>query len=145
MTAEQLTGSGPEATPEPGVRKLYRSSQNRVLAGVCGGIAEYYGSDPTAVRLAALVIGLFTGIVPMVILYLIAAIVVPERGTGEIGARVAVGGGTGSAAIIFGAILIFLGIVGFANEWLRVDWDLAWPFVLIGLGVIVVAFSARRR
>ena len=34
------------------MKKLYRSSKQRVVAGVCGGIAEYFGIDPTIVRLA---------------------------------------------------------------------------------------------
>ena len=34
-------------------KRLYRSSQNRMIAGVCGGIAEYFGIDPTLVRLLA--------------------------------------------------------------------------------------------
>lgn len=33
-------------------KKLYRSDENKMLAGVCGGIAEYFGVDPTLIRLA---------------------------------------------------------------------------------------------
>jgi phage shock protein C len=144
MTAEPSTQFSPEPPPARSMRRLHRSIQNRVLAGVCGGIAEYYGSDPTAVRLAVLVIGLFTGIFPMVILYVVAAVIVPEGGTLEPAERSQVGTGGASLALVFGAILVLIGLAGVANEWLRVDWDLAWPLVLIGLGVTVVVAASRR-
>lgn len=58
--------------------KLYRSSNNSMLAGVCGGIGEYSNIDPTIVRLltAFLFLGSFgTGL----IIYLVAAIIIPRR------------------------------------------------------------------
>ena len=61
-------------------KKLYRSTTDRKLAGVCGGLAEYLGIDSTIVRLifAALVIFAGTGILA----YIIAAIIIPEDTTG---------------------------------------------------------------
>jgi len=59
-------------------KKLYRSNKNRVIAGVCGGIAEYFNLDPTLVRLAVVLLSLAsvgTGIVA----YIIAAIVMPDE------------------------------------------------------------------
>lgn len=41
-------------------KKLYRSKKDRVFAGVCGGIGEYLGVDPTVIRLLAVILG-FTG------------------------------------------------------------------------------------
>jgi phage shock protein PspC (stress-responsive transcriptional regulator) len=116
---------------------------NRVLAGLCGGIAETYGSDPTAVRLATVVIGLFTGIVPMVVLYVIAALLIPDDGApvpGEARPQVAPGQG----ALVVGAILILIGIASLANLWLRVDWGQIWPIVLIGLGAVILTAGWRR-
>jgi phage shock protein C len=145
MTAESTaTGNVPEAPPHGRVRQLRRSRTNRVLAGVCGGIAEYYGSDPTAVRLAALIIGLFTGIVPMVVAYIIAAIVVPDGdGAPTTPGRAEVG--PGQTAIVLGALLVLVGIAGLANVWLDVAWDRLWPFALIGLGAVIVAATVRPR
>lgn len=57
-------------------RRLYRSSVNRVIAGVCGGIAEYTGIDPTIVRVLW-VIGLILSFGTAVIAYLICWIVIP--------------------------------------------------------------------
>ena len=61
-------------------KRLFRSLNNRMLCGVCGGIGEYFNIDPTLVRLLAAVIYLFscfTGIIA----YIIAAIIIPEEGT----------------------------------------------------------------
>ena len=144
MTAGSTAASNvPEAPSQGRVRQLHRSRTNRVLAGVCGGIAEYYGSDPTAVRLAALIIGVFTGIVPMVVAYIIAAIVVPD-GDGAPSAHRA-GVAPGQTAIVLGALLILVGIAGFANVWLDIAWDRVWPFALVGLGVVIVAATVRPR
>lgn len=57
------------------MKKLYKSN-NRMICGVCGGIAEYLGIDPTVVRLIWAALGLTgTGI----LLYIIAALVMPEN------------------------------------------------------------------
>lgn len=58
--------------------RLYRSSSNRMIAGVCGGLAEYFDMDPTVVRLIA-VLTLFIGFFPSVIAYIVLAIVVPAQ------------------------------------------------------------------
>jgi phage shock protein C len=60
-------------------QKLYRSRRNRYIAGVCGGIAEYFGVDPTLVRLLTLLSILIPG--PQFILYIVAWIVIPEEPT----------------------------------------------------------------
>ena len=57
------------------MKKLYKSNK-RMLCGVCAGLAEYLGIDPTVVRLIWAALGLTgTGIV----LYIIAALVMPEN------------------------------------------------------------------
>lgn len=145
MTAGSTAQSAPpQASPESAVRRLHRSRTNRVLAGVCGGLAEHYGSDPTAVRLAAIVLGLFTGIVPMVVVYIVAAIVVPELGASS-GDRPTTFAAPGQAYLVFGALLVVVGIAGFANVWLRVDWEQVWPLALIGLGAVMVVATLRPR
>ena len=59
--------------------KLVKSTHNRKIAGVCGGIAEYFGIDPTVVRVAYVVLSVLSAAFPGVILYIILAIVMPER------------------------------------------------------------------
>lgn len=57
-------------------KRLCRSSSQRMLAEVCGGIAEYYGWDPTIVRVAWIVLTLLGG--SGILLYLIMWLVMPE-------------------------------------------------------------------
>lgn len=57
------------------MRKLVKS-QDRKLCGVCGGIAEYFGIDPTIVRLVWALTALFAG--TGVLTYIIAALLMPE-------------------------------------------------------------------
>jgi phage shock protein C len=57
-------------------KKLYRSKKDRMIAGVCGGLAEYFNIDPVIVRLIALVLVLPGG-VPGFLPYFILWIVVP--------------------------------------------------------------------
>ena len=57
-------------------KKLYRSDENKMLAGVCGGIAEYFGVDPTLIRLAWVVFSLLGG--SGLLAYILAAIIIPR-------------------------------------------------------------------
>jgi phage shock protein PspC (stress-responsive transcriptional regulator) len=59
-------------------KRLERSKSNRVLGGVCAGVANYLNMDPTLVRVLTVLITLFTGV--PVIVYLVMLLVVPEEG-----------------------------------------------------------------
>lgn len=59
-------------------RTLYRSRNDRTLAGVCGGLGEYFQLDPTLIRLVFVLLAVFTGI--GVLAYIVLWIVVPEEG-----------------------------------------------------------------
>ncbi len=58
-------------------KKLYKSNTDKKLAGVCGGIAEYFNIDATLVRLGWVVFSLLGG--SGLLAYIIAAIIMPER------------------------------------------------------------------
>jgi len=58
--------------------KLKKSKKDKIIAGVLGGIAEYFNFDPTLVRMVWLIIVAFTGFVPGVIIYIIAVLVFPK-------------------------------------------------------------------
>ncbi len=62
-------------------RKLYRSNTNRVFLGVCGGLGEYFNIDPVIVRVIAVLLGVFTWIIPAIIAYFIMGLVIPLRGS----------------------------------------------------------------
>lgn len=62
-------------------KKLYRSEDNKMVGGVIGGIGEYTNVDPTVLRLIFILVLIFTGIFPGLIVYLIWWLVVPEEPT----------------------------------------------------------------
>ena len=57
-------------------KRLYKSNQNKMLCGVCGGIAEYFNIDPTLVRLGWVVFCALGG--SGILAYIIAAIIIPR-------------------------------------------------------------------
>lgn len=57
-------------------KRLYKSKTNRMIDGVCGGIAEYFNIDPTIVRLGWVIFSLAGG--SSVLAYIIALIIIPE-------------------------------------------------------------------
>ena len=59
------------------MKKLYKSKSQRMISGVCGGIAEYFDMDVTLVRLGFAAISIFCG--SGILAYIIAAIVIPEE------------------------------------------------------------------
>ena len=60
-----------------GRSKLHRSSSNRIIAGVCGGIAEWLGWSPTTVRVLYVVVSLLSVAFPGILAYLILWIAMP--------------------------------------------------------------------
>lgn len=58
-------------------KKLYRSNTQKMLTGVCGGIAEYFNTDVSLVRLITLILCVVFG--PGILIYIAAAIIIPER------------------------------------------------------------------
>ena len=59
------------------MRKLYRSRTDRMIAGICGGMGEVYDIDPTLIRLGLIFLGLATGVVPLLVAYLVGSIIIP--------------------------------------------------------------------
>lgn len=59
-------------------KKLYRSSTNKMLSGVCGGIGEYFNIDPTLIRLVWAIATFVTGIFVGILAYVVAAIIIPS-------------------------------------------------------------------
>lgn len=58
-------------------KRLYKSSQDKKICGVCGGIADYFNVDPTLVRLGWVILTVFVG--SGIFAYIIAALIMPEE------------------------------------------------------------------
>lgn len=61
---------------QPSYKKLYRSRENRMIAGICSGLGEYFDVDPTVIRLVAAA-GALMGI--GIVAYLVAWIIIPQQ------------------------------------------------------------------
>ncbi|GMU23235.1 MAG: PspC family transcriptional regulator [Phycisphaerae bacterium] len=64
-------------------RLLRRSSENRMIAGVCGGLAEYFGMDPVLMRVLYVVGSIISAAFPGLLVYIVLWIIIPERGNDE--------------------------------------------------------------
>ena len=122
------------------VRRLHRSSSDRVVGGVCGGLAAYFNIDPVIVRIAAVVAAIFSGGAG-VFAYIGAWIFIPEGVDAELQ-------GEGRARRprvhrdrkkIIGAVLLGLGAINLLD---RIGFgfrsDVTWPLALIGIGAAVL-------
>ncbi len=59
------------------MKRLMLSRNDRKIAGVCGGLGEYFDVDPTLIRLGVVVVGLVTAVIPMLIAYILAWFIIP--------------------------------------------------------------------
>jgi len=115
-------------------KKLLRSKTNRMIAGVCGGLGEYFNVDPTIMRLAAVALIFASG--AGLIAYLICWIIIPERKEEEAGVPVT---SESTAKFLPGLILIVVGLIFLMNNlffWFR--FGLLWPLILIILGIFIL-------
>ena len=60
------------------MRRLHLSTKNKKIFGVCGGIGETYDVDPNLIRILVVFLALATGLVPMILTYIIARLILPK-------------------------------------------------------------------
>jgi phage shock protein C len=60
------------------MKKIYRSQEDKKIAGILGGLGELFDIDPTLLRLVFVFVGLATGIIPLIVAYLIGWIIIPK-------------------------------------------------------------------
>jgi phage shock protein C len=59
------------------MKRIYRSQEDKKIAGILGGLGELFDIDPTLLRLLFVFIGLATGVVPLIVAYLVGWIIIP--------------------------------------------------------------------
>jgi phage shock protein C len=155
-------------------KRLYRSKGDRMIWGVCGGLAKYFAIDPTIVRLITVLL-IFAGGIG-VIAYIILAIVVPVEGSqsnepGQVirdnveeikDSATSLGKEIQSAVskeskneepdrtrehrlTLLGAILIIIGAAFLIGNFVDwFRWSVIWPVVIVLLGVLVILLSTRK-
>lgn len=60
------------------MKKLTRSRNNKMIAGVCGGIGDFFGVDPNLIRILFVILGFFSSTTSFIVVYIVCAIVIPE-------------------------------------------------------------------
>jgi phage shock protein C len=133
-------------------KKLYRSSKDKMISGVCGGIAEYFNIDPTLVRIGVVILG-FASFFTFFFGYIICAIVMPEKPYDEEEEDVEVYDKDGNKihtqkknSNIIGFSLIGIGCIWILNKlvwW--VDHDIYVGLGIIIIGIIVLLTSMNRK
>jgi phage shock protein C len=153
------------------MERLYRSATQRMIAGVCGGLGEYFDIDPTLVRIVYVLVTIATGVFIGVALYILLWLIVPaeasvgksvresmrenvdemaqsarELGDGLRNSRTA-GGRRLESAELAGLIILLIGIfillINF-NFFGWFHWGRLWPLVLIFIGLLLL-FRQRNR
>lgn len=116
------------------IRRLTRSSNDRIFAGVCGGFANYLGLDPALARIVFVAATLLTGIGPGVVLYLAAWLLVPLSMT----PRISVAGRRRGSQHAAAVTLLAIGILGIA-VFALLDGKANGVFVFLGPIAVTVA------
>ena len=142
----QVTAPPPEPAPvEPGPKRLYRSRDDSVIAGVCGGLGEYLGVDPVLIRIAAVVLVFAGG--AGILLYGIGWIVIPEEPEPGVAPSVPRAGEPErtSGAVLLGLVFVVLGLFFLLDElWPDfLSWRYTWPIALIAVGIAIVVRGRR--
>ncbi|MBD3331593.1 PspC domain-containing protein [candidate division GN15 bacterium] len=124
-----------------GPRRLYRSRNDTIIGGVCGGLGEYLEIDPVIVRIVAVLL-LFTGW--GLLAYIVAWIIMPVAPEGY--QPPATEGGFKKSTYLPGFFLIVIGVLIILQQhWYWFDlWEL-WPLLLIAVGLVLIFRSWGRR
>lgn len=149
--------------------RIYRSKNDRVISGVCGGIAKYFDVDPTIIRILWVIITITFGV--GILAYIICALVIPERSTLErsnpreeyvVEPKKSTGSSSNYSSaelyyenedgddnsrnrILIGILLICIGVIVFIKRYIpRLDFDNLWPLLLI-IGGVYIIYSQRRQ
>jgi len=138
---DMIQESEAPTTGESAAPRLRRSVDDRVIAGVCGGLGRYFNVDPVFFRLAFVVLAVGGG--SGVLLYLIAWVAVPEQGKDEaIGFSSASLGTQGP--VLAGVALVAVGLMLLINN--LVPWfdRVMLPLVIIAAGAALLYTGGRR-
>jgi phage shock protein C len=131
-------GRPPANVPPHVTHQLRRSADDRLIAGVCGGLAAYLGVDAALVRVAAVVLA-FTGGAAL-IAYVVAWAIIPEARPGELPPTPRGTVHPQTVRFIAGAVLIAIGglwLLGAVVPGLFVS-RIVWPIVLVAVGVFLL-------
>ncbi|MBU5294671.1 PspC domain-containing protein [Anaerosalibacter bizertensis] len=124
-------------------KKFYRSSNDKIIAGVCGGLGEYFNIDPSIIRIFWLLFSI-SGSGSGIVAYIICAIVIPEKDSDVIYYYENENKSYKNSALFIGIVLILIG----ASLLVRKIWPWFslkslkiaryWPILLIIAGIYII-------
>jgi phage shock protein PspC (stress-responsive transcriptional regulator) len=137
-------------------KKLYRSSTEHIIAGVAGGLAEFFNVDATLVRVLFVVAALFNGF--GILAYVVLWILVPNEKGGEVMSEATIrknvdeikekaqdfsqklqnSGVDHNGRYVAGIILVVLGLGFFLNQYGLFNINLFWPIILVIIGLFIL-------
>lgn len=131
-----------------GLKRLYKSRRDKIIDGVCGGIAEYFNVDATIIRILFVAMAFLGG--AGVILYLVGMVLMPANpehlASGAVSA-----GREKNLTLVWGSILVVLGVVlllsnlglfAFYRVW-EMSWGIVFAAALILLGLAIISRERR--
>ncbi len=136
-------------------KRLYKSRTNRMIDGVCGGIAEYFGLDPTLVRIVWVLVTLLGG--SGFVLYIVAMIIMPARPDPVPGAIQTPSGEVayhepdkkrfwGIVLVLIGAFILLINLGLIADfSWWSFSRRFVFPGMLIAIGMILLLAYSRKK
>ena len=129
-------------------KRLYRSTTHKVIAGVCGGLGEYFNLDPVFIRVIAVILALIPhgfGIVA----YIIAWIIIPKAAPSDVTTKGVPEKEPQLSSwnkYIPGLILIAVGLLLLLEDiWYWFRWEYFWPLLLIAAGVFLIMGRGNRQ
>ncbi len=142
------------------MKRLFRSQRNKIIGGVCGGIAEYLDVDPVLIRLVWGVLFFVGGI--GFLGYIIAWIIIPlridssgtpyspEEPSSEVDIRP-----NYAVQLVIGLFLVLIGLVLLVRDWwyldhflrtvLRISWKYLIPISLVSIGIYIIVKGDKNR
>lgn len=138
----QLESGPPVRTEDEAIApRIRRSTDDNVIAGVCGGLGRYFGVDPVFFRLAFVVLAIGGG--SGVLLYIVAWLIIPEEKPDE---EVATGQATlgSQGPMVAGIALMAIGFMLLINN--VVPWldRIMWPAMIVAAGLALIYTGGRR-
>ena len=137
-------------------KRLERNPMNRVIGGVCSGLADYFGLDVALVRIAFVIAFLFASFGFW--LYIILWIVLPEsqrttyngqqgqsQQTTDDGQQSIVKSESKVKSVLAGSFVILIGLLFLINNFIPINWVWKlWPLILVAIGAVMIVTAIKK-
>ncbi len=134
-------------------RRLSRNPMNRVIGGVCSGLAEYFGLDTALVRIAFVIAFMFASFGFWIYIILWAILPVSGQQTidnGQPSESVSESESVSKSeskvkSIFAGSFIILVGLLFLVNNFIPINWVWKlWPLILVAIGVVMIITSRKK-